>query len=97
MKLKNNTHPLIQLKNLIIKSSINYLKILFLVFQSDSIKVLWSYGEKDPVGNVKGHNKNRGWKNMHLLGPHFKKPSLQKDKTIQQWDVTVKNVSEIFN
>lgn len=69
-----------------------YFSILIFFFQSDSIKVLWSYGERDPIhGNIKGHSKNRGWKNMHLLGPHFRKP-VQKDGAIQQWDVTVKNV-----
>uniref|UniRef100_A0A336L841 CSON004817 protein n=1 Tax=Culicoides sonorensis TaxID=179676 RepID=A0A336L841_CULSO len=85
---QNATHTVIQFKRALETCDPDDV-----VITSDSIKVLWSYGEQDPIhGNHKGHNKNRGWKNMHLLGPHFKK-SVQKDALIQQWDVTVKNIT----
>jgi hypothetical protein len=71
----------------------------FLSFnQHDTIKVLWSYGDKDPIDgimDIKGHGKNRGVKPMHLVGPLFKKPNHHNDD-IKQWDVTVKNVSMLM-
>lgn len=58
----------------------------------DTIKVLWSFGEKDPIhGNLKGHGTNRGVKSLHLLEPMFRKPTNRNE--IKQWDVTVRNVS----
>lgn len=63
-----------------------------LPFGTDTVKVLWSFGDTDPVhGNLKGHGTNRGVKPLHLLVPMFKKPS-SKDEIIK-WDVTVQNVS----
>ncbi|CAD7088046.1 unnamed protein product [Hermetia illucens] len=58
----------------------------------DTIKVLWSFGEKDPIhGNLKGHGTNRGVKSLHLLEPMFRKPTNRNE--IKQWDVTVRNVT----
>lgn len=61
--------------------------------QTDTIKVLWAYGDRDPVhGDFKGHGPhNRGVRTLHLMEPMFKKPSHARD--VRQWDVTVRNVS----
>lgn len=62
-------------------------------FQTNTIKVLWSFGDKDPIhGDIKGHDGNRGVKSLYLMSPLFKKP-LKNNIDIRQWDVTVKNVS----
>lgn len=69
-----------------------FLFLFFLFEQSDTMKVLWSFGDTDPIhGNLKGHGSNRGAKPLHLLNPLFRKPTHNRD--IKQWDVTVKNVS----
>ncbi|XP_037953331.1 MOXD1 homolog 1 [Teleopsis dalmanni] len=66
---------------------------------SDTIKVLWSFGDTDPIhGNLKGHAQNRGWKSLHLLGPMFRKsvsPTLtqRSHADVHKWDVTVQNVT----
>lgn len=67
----------------------------FFLFQTDTIKVLWSYGDRDPVhGDFKGHGPhNRGFRTLHLMEPMFKKPNHARD--LRQWDVTVRNVSRI--
>ena len=71
---------------------------MYLSLQTDTIKVLWSFGDTDPIhGNLKGHGKNRGSKPLHLLGPMFRKPhGLNRNRQdIQKWDVTVQNVIEM--
>uniref|UniRef100_A0A1I8PU30 DOMON domain-containing protein n=1 Tax=Stomoxys calcitrans TaxID=35570 RepID=A0A1I8PU30_STOCA len=66
---------------------------------TDTIKVLWAFGDTDPIhGNLKGHGKNRGFKPLHLLGPMFRKSHVTSSTTrrqpdIQKWDVTVQNVT----
>uniref|UniRef100_A0A453Z062 DOMON domain-containing protein n=1 Tax=Anopheles gambiae TaxID=7165 RepID=A0A453Z062_ANOGA len=65
------------------------------IIGSDTMKILWSYGDRDPVaGSLKGHSGNRGARSIHFLGPMFRRPAdaLQRDD-LRQWDVTVKNVS----
>lgn len=62
------------------------------LLQADTIKVLWSYGDKDPIfDQMKGHGINRGAKSMHLMSPMARRPPHNRD--LRQWDVTVKNVS----
>ncbi|KAL9918508.1 MOXD1 homolog 1 [Glossina fuscipes fuscipes] len=66
---------------------------------SDTLKVLWSFGDTDPThGNLKGHGKNRGHKSLHLMGPMFHKSHIlsaasRHNQEIHKWDVTVQNVS----
>lgn len=71
----------------------NLIPLSSLAPQTDTIKVLWSYGDRDPVhGDFKGHGPhNRGVRTLHLMEPMFKKPSHARD--LRQWDVTVRNVS----
>ncbi|KNC32203.1 MOXD1-like protein 1, partial [Lucilia cuprina] len=72
------------------------LQLCFSPLQSDTIKVLWSFGDTDPIhGNLKGHGKNRGSKPLHLLGPMFRKPHTvnRNHQDVQKWDVTVQNVT----
>lgn len=60
--------------------------------QADTIKVLWSYGEKDPIfDKMTGHGTNRGAKPLHLMAPMARRPLHYRDN--RQWDVTVQNVS----
>ncbi|XP_049547177.1 MOXD1 homolog 1 [Anopheles darlingi] len=64
-----------------------------IIIGADTMKVLWSYGDRDPVaGSLKGHSKNRGARSIHFLGPQFRRPTDQRED-LRQWDVTVKNVS----
>ncbi|XP_036334198.1 MOXD1 homolog 1-like, partial [Rhagoletis pomonella] len=57
----------------------------------DTIKVLWTFGETDPIyGDLKGHGKNRGFKSLNLFGPMFRKES---NIDTHKWDVTVQNVT----
>ncbi|XP_059608084.1 MOXD1 homolog 1 [Phlebotomus argentipes] len=59
---------------------------------SNTLKVLWSFGDEDPThGDLRGHGRNRGAKSLHLTGPQFRRPATIKD--VRQWDVTVRNVS----
>ncbi|XP_073844167.1 MOXD1 homolog 1 [Musca autumnalis] len=73
---------------------------------TDTIKVLWAFGDTDPIhGNLKGHGKNRGFKPLHLLGPMFRKnhgsssssssstTAARHQQDTQKWDVTVQNVT----
>ncbi|KAJ6646050.1 MOXD1 like 1 [Pseudolycoriella hygida] len=70
------------------KPSIN----LFWIEKADTIKVLWSYGDKDPIfDEMKGHGVNRGVKSLHLMAPMARKPLHNRD--VRQWDLTVKNVT----
>lgn len=60
--------------------------------QVDTVKVLWTFGERDPIyGDLKGHGKNRGYKSLNLLGPMFRK---EANPDTHKWDVTVQNVSK---
>nr|XP_036230713.1 MOXD1 homolog 1 [Bactrocera oleae] len=57
----------------------------------DTVKVLWTFGERDPIyGDLKGHGKNRGYKSLNLLGPMFRK---EANPDTHKWDVTVQNVT----
>ncbi|XP_030383547.1 MOXD1 homolog 1 [Scaptodrosophila lebanonensis] len=65
----------------------------------DTIKVLWSFGDTDPIhGNLKGHGRNRGVKPLHLLSPLFEKsaailqPTTGKRET-HKWDISMQNVT----
>lgn len=70
----------------------NNRKIFLFLFQADTIKILWSYGDKDPIfDEMKGHGINRGVKSLHLMAPMARKPLHNRD--VRQWDLTVKNVS----
>lgn len=83
----------------------NYFEIIFSTylyayiddFQSDTIKILWTFGEKDPVyGNLKWHGTHGGARSIHLISPLWKKPNFNHNnanRDIRQWDVAVKNVS----
>ncbi|XP_022225581.2 MOXD1 homolog 1 isoform X1 [Drosophila obscura] len=66
----------------------------------DTLKVLWSFGDTDPVyGSLKGHGRNRGEKSLHLLSPMFQKNSVHtygattESSAVNKWDVTVNNVT----
>lgn len=52
--------------------------------------MLWSYGDKDPQGDLKGYAHNGGVKTMNLLEPSFKKSNKYASS---QWDVNMRNVS----
>lgn len=55
------------------------------------MKVLWSYGELDPIyDKTSGHGANRGVRSLHLMAPMARRPSSNRD--VRQWDVTVRNV-----
>lgn len=70
----------------------NYSKHIFNFKQTDTVKVLWTFGETDPIyGDLKGHGKNRGYKSLNLLGPMFRK---EVNTDTHKWDVTVQNVSK---
>ena len=63
------------------------------ILQSETVKVLWSFGDTDPIhGNLKGHGKNRGYKSLHLIGPMFRKNAKSAHES-HKWDVTVQNAS----
>lgn len=67
--------------------------------QGNTIKLFWTYADKDPVyGNLKWFGTFSGVRSIHLLTPLWKKPNVGHNRDIRQWDVTVKNVSAfIFN
>lgn len=65
------------------------------MFQGNTIKLLWTYADKDPIyGNLKWHGTFSGVRSIHLLTPLWKKPNAAHNRDIRQWDVTVKNVSK---
>lgn len=63
--------------------------------QGNTMKLLWTYGEKDPdYSNLKWHGTFSGVRSIHMLTPMWKKPNHgANSRDARQWDVTVKNVS----
>ncbi|XP_020809804.1 MOXD1 homolog 1 isoform X3 [Drosophila serrata] len=69
-------------------------------FSTDTVKILWSFGEMDPnYESLTWHGKNRGVKSVHLLSPMFtqnsRDPQTRKKKISEtrNWDITVNNVT----
>ncbi|KAH8234531.1 hypothetical protein KR032_008225 [Drosophila birchii] len=69
-------------------------------FSTDTIKILWSFGDMDPsYKSLTGHGKNRGAKSLKLLSPMFtqySRDSYTRKNTkseINNWDITVNNVT----
>nr|XP_041631596.1 MOXD1 homolog 1 isoform X2 [Drosophila kikkawai]XP_041631597.1 MOXD1 homolog 1 isoform X2 [Drosophila kikkawai] len=69
-------------------------------FSTDTLKILWSFGDMDPnYESLKGHGKNRGVKSLHLLSPKFTQNSRDpytrkiKNSEISIWDITVNNIT----
>ncbi|KAH8260736.1 hypothetical protein KR038_008774 [Drosophila bunnanda] len=69
-------------------------------FSTDTVKILWSFGEIDPnYDSLTGHGNNRGVKSLHLLSPMFtqnsRDPHTRKNKKSEtrNWDITVNNVT----
>lgn len=86
---QNGTHTYVEFKRLI-ETCDPY----DMPFSDDTIKVLWSFGNVDPIhGNLDGHGQNRGAKSLHLLNPVFRKQSITNNKETHQWDITVNNVT----
>uniref|UniRef100_B4MQU2 GK21375 n=2 Tax=Drosophila willistoni TaxID=7260 RepID=B4MQU2_DROWI len=91
---QNNTHTHMEFKR-----QIETCDPYDLPFTRDTIKVLWSYGDTDPIhGSLKGHGQNRGVKSLHLLAPLFHKhpnhaPHSTDKSPVNKWDVTVNNVT----
>lgn len=67
-------------------------------FQGNTMKLLWTYADKDPVyGHLKWHGTFSGARSIHMLTPLWKKPNPShnaNNRDTRQWDVTVKNVSQ---
>ncbi|KAH8372725.1 hypothetical protein KR009_004044 [Drosophila setifemur] len=89
---QNLTHT-----NIMFKRKIETCDPFDIPLTADSFKILWSFGDEDPVhGSLDriGHGQNRGFKSMHLYSPMFQKNSVIKDESaIQKWDITVNNVT----
>lgn len=82
-----------------------FILILFLFchlvyLQSNTMKLLWTYADKDPVyGHLKWHGVFSGVRPIHMLTPLWKKPNPShnsNNRDTRQWDVTVKNVSHCY-
>lgn len=75
----------------------NFFPTSFLHPQGNTMKLLWTYADKDPIyGHLKWHGTFSGVRPIHLLSPLWKKPNPShnpNNRDIRQWDVTVKNVS----
>lgn len=78
------------------------LKLMLIVvhcfLQGNTMKLMWTYGEKDPVyGHLKWHGTFSGVRSMHMLTPMWKKPNHgSNSRETSQWDVTVKNVGALL-
>lgn len=77
------------------------LTAFFSIAQGNTMKLLWTYNDKDPVyGHLKWHGTFSGVRSIHMLTPLWKKPSAShnaNNRDTRQWDVTVKNVSCLFS
>lgn len=85
-------------QKIISKKKLVFIIVTYLAeLQSDTIKILWTFGEKDPVyGDLKWHGAHSGARSIHLISPLWKKPNFNHNnanRDIRQWDVAVKNVS----
>lgn len=71
------------------------------MMQSNTLKLLWTYSDKDPeFGHLKWYGSFSGVRPIHLLSPLWKKPNFghtSNGRDVRPWDVTVKNVSKIYN